>query len=57
MAGVHSLVHQGDRLSEPYNGRRPASIKKRILILLLADLLAITLACKRFFHTLLFTWF
>ena len=27
------------------------------LVLLLADLLAITLACERFFHALLFTWF
>jgi hypothetical protein len=28
-----------------------------ILILLLTNLLAITLACKRFFHALLLTWF
>ena len=27
------------------------------LVLLLADLLAITLTCERFFHALLFTWF
>jgi hypothetical protein len=27
------------------------------LILLLTDLLAIALTCKRFFHTFLLTWF
>ena len=30
-------------------------VAKRELILLLTDLLAITLACKRFFHAFLFT--
>ena len=37
--------------------RRPARVAKLELILLLADFLAIALASKRLFHTLLFTWF
>ena len=32
-------------------------VAKLELVLLLTDLLAIALACKRLFHTLLFTWF
>jgi hypothetical protein len=31
--------------------------RERKLILLLTNLLAITLTCKRFFHALLLTWF
>src|ERR1700692_3223937 len=55
-AGVHlsgwlrqpSLQTQGGR-------RRPAMVAKLELVLLLTDLLAIALACKRFFHAFLFT--
>jgi hypothetical protein len=55
-AGVHlsgwlrrpSLQTQGRR-------RRPATVAKLELVLLLTDLLAIALACKRFFHAFLFT--
>ena len=31
--------------------------RERILILLFTNLLTITLACERFFHALLLTWF
>ena len=37
--------------------RRPATVAELVLILLLTNLLTITLTSKRFFHTLLFTWF
>ena len=32
-------------------------IQERVLVLLLTNLLTITLACKRFFHAFLLTWF
>ena len=57
MAGVHLLVVvvSGGRPQLIELGR-PNLVRER-LVLLLADLLAIALACERFFYALLFTWF
>ncbi len=58
MAGVHLIGDSGGRLLRLERGGdgRPW-LRSLELILLLTDLLAIALACERFFHALLLTWF
>jgi hypothetical protein len=55
MAGVHLLAVS---IGRPWLGSegRPDLVRER-LVLLLTDLLAIALACERFFYALLLTWF